>query len=94
MIEIIFLFCIRQDLSNTFLYNVFMEKRSFDANRIKELRVEHGLSQCQLSKILDIKQANISRWECAKVVPNVIDAWVIAEYFGVSVDYLIGKEVF
>lgn len=73
------------------MYNANME-RDFRANRIKELRLEHGLTQRELSKILDIKQANISRWEAAKVVPNVLDAWVLAEYFGVSIDYLIGKE--
>ena len=87
-------FCICQDESDTFLYNAGMERKDFGGNRIKELRLERGLSQRELAKVLDIKQANISRWEAAKVIPNVLDAWVMAEYFGVSIDYLVGKESF
>lgn len=71
-----------------------MERKDFGGNRIKELRLERGLSQRELAKVLDIKQANISRWEAAKVIPNVLDAWVMAEYFGVSIDYLVGKDFF
>lgn len=87
-------FCICQDEGDTFLYNVDMERKDFGGNRIKELRLERGLSQRELAKVLDIKQANISRWEAAKVIPNVLDAWVMAEYFGVSIDYLVGKDFF
>ena len=86
--------CISQDRIDTFLYNANIERKSFGKNRIKELRIEHGLSQRELSKALDIKQENISRWEAAKVIPNVLDAWSIADYFGVSIDCLIGKDAF
>lgn len=67
---------------------------NFDNNRIKELRLEKGLSQRELAKLTGIKQANISRWEAGIVVPNVLDVWVLAEFFDCSIDYLVGKEKF
>lgn len=64
----------------------------FKNNRIKELREEKGISQRELAKKVDIKQANISRWEAGTIIPNVIDCWKIANFFNVSIEYLIGIE--
>ena len=69
-----------------------MNKIDMTNLRLRELREEKGLSQRQLSKLVDISQANISRWEAGLIIPNVIDCWKLAEFFDVSVDYLIGKE--
>lgn len=63
----------------------------FSNNRIKELRIERGLSQRALAEKTGIKQANISRWEAGVVVPNVLDCWQLAEFFSTSIDYLVGK---
>ncbi len=63
----------------------------FSNNRIKELRIERGLSQRALAEKTGIKQANISRWEAGTVVPNVLDCWLLAEFFSTSIDYLVGK---
>lgn len=83
--------CICQELSDTFLYNLNME-RTFNNNKIKELRTEKGLSQRELARATQIKQANISRWEVGIVVPNILDVWKLADYFDVSIDYLVGKK--
>ena len=64
--------------------------KTFKGNRIKELREDLGLSQRQLAENTGITQVNISRWERALTVPNVLDLWTLAEYFNCSVDYLIG----
>ena len=66
--------------------------KTFKGNRIKELREDLGLSQRQLAENTGITQVNISRWERALTVPNVLDLWTLAEYFNCSVDYLIGKD--
>ncbi len=66
--------------------------KTFKGNRIKELREDLGLSQRQLAENTGIMQVNISRWERALTVPNVLDLWTLAEYFNCSVDYLIGKD--
>lgn len=65
---------------------------NFKNNALKELREEKGLSQRQLAILVDIKQANISRWEAGKIVPNVIDCWKLADFFDVSIDYLVGRD--
>ncbi len=69
-----------------------MTTLTFKGNRIKELRIEKDLSQGQLASLVGTTQANISRWEAGIIVPNVLDCWQIADFFDVSVDYLIGKE--
>lgn len=63
----------------------------FKNNRIKELRLEKGLSQRQLAQAVGIKQANISRWETGIVVPSVEECWILADFFRVSIDFLVGK---
>ena len=66
----------------------------FSNNKIKELRLEKGLSQRELATKTGIKQANISRWEAGIVIPNVLDVWALAEFFDCSIDYIVGKEQF
>ena len=64
------------------------------AERLKELRIEKGLSQEQLSKAIggSITPSAIGLWELKKRVPNIEAAMILAEYFGVSLDYLTGME--
>ena len=66
-------------------------KYTFENNRISELRQEKMLSQHQLAKELKTSQANISRWEQNIIAPSIIECWRIADYFGVSIDYLCGR---
>ncbi|MBO5102624.1 MAG: helix-turn-helix transcriptional regulator [Clostridia bacterium] len=67
-----------------------MEK-DFRDNRIKELREVSGITQRFLSLTTGIKQANLCRWEKGLNRPNVQDCWKLADYFGVSIDYLVGR---
>ncbi|MBE5758008.1 MAG: helix-turn-helix transcriptional regulator [Clostridiales bacterium] len=64
------------------------------SERLKELRIESKLTQKQLSDKLDgkIKQSSIARWEQGERVPGLDSAKLLAEYFGVSIDYLAGLE--
>ncbi len=64
------------------------------AERLKELRVEKGLSYSQLAKEIGVSYVSIGRWERNLRVPNIIDLKKIAEFFGVSADYLIGLSEF
>ena len=59
--------------------------------RIKELRLERGLSQLQLAKILKYTQSNICEWEKGTVEPKADALLSIADYFSVSIDYLLGR---
>ena len=62
------------------------------SERLKELRQEKGLSQRALARELKVSQAAIARWEAGLQIPTIEIAMVIAKYFGVSSDYLIGLE--
>ena len=60
------------------------------AERLKELREEKGLSLKQLSKEIGISDVAIGRWERKARIPNIEALIVIAKYFNVSADYLLG----
>ena len=59
-------------------------------NRIKELREDRDLRQIDLSNATGIDQKTISNYETGKTNP---DSWAIiklADFFGVTCDYLLG----
>ncbi len=58
--------------------------------RLKELRIEKGLTQTQLAKELRVNQRTISNWEVGERQPTLDTLEVIAKYFNVSYDYLLG----
>ena len=60
------------------------------ASRLYELRTERNLSQRELARQLNISQATIARWEANSQIPNVNYAIIIAKFFDVSTDYLLG----
>ena len=57
--------------------------------RIKELRLERGLSQENFGKLLSVSQDTISLWEQGKSVPTAEFLITIATNFDVSVDYIL-----
>ena len=58
--------------------------------RLKNLREEKRLSQSQLAKALNLSQAAISFWEDGLRVPNAQIIILLAQYFEVTSDYLLG----
>lgn len=67
-----------------------MEERNFQ-DVFKELRLEKGKSQDAMAKDLDVSPALISKWENNVSTPGPEMLEYIADYFNVSVDYLIGR---
>ena len=59
--------------------------------RLKELRKEKGISQLRLATELNTSQNTISRYETGEREPGIDELIKIADYFNVSVDYLIGR---
>ncbi len=60
------------------------------AERIKTLRNEMGIGQNLLAQELELSNASISYWENAKQEPSAQAIYKLAEYFGVSADYILG----
>ncbi len=59
---------------------------------IKAMRLTNGLSQSQLAKETGIPQNTISWIESDKGIANIFQIVKIADYYGISVDELIGRD--
>lgn len=61
------------------------------ATRIKELRNKRGFSTEKLGKAIGVSNASITRWERMQRMPSLENAFNLAHFFGVSIDFLAGK---
>ena len=61
------------------------------ASRIKQLRKEKGITQLELADGTKLGLSTIKQYESKKRVPDKHNLSVIANYFGVLEDWLIGK---
>lgn len=60
-------------------------------SRIRELRKDKKMTQEQLGEILNVSKASISGYENETREPDSKSLVKIAEYFNVSLDYLLNK---
>ena len=68
------------------------ERKNLFSVRLKELRLQHGFSQLELSEQIGIKQSSYSDWETGKCKPNYEGLEKIADFFEVSLDWLVGRK--
>ncbi len=57
--------------------------------RLRHLRREQNLSQVEMAKIFNVHQSAVCQWEGGRANPDFEKLKKIAEYFGVTVDYLL-----
>ena len=62
------------------------------AEKLKTLRREIDMTQNQLADVLETTQRKVSYWESGKIEPDLCSLWKIADFFDVSVDYLLGRK--
>ncbi len=62
------------------------------AKRLINLRENRNLYQKDIAKIFNVEQATVSNWEKGKRIPDSDTLIKIANYFNVSIDYLLGNE--
>lgn len=62
-----------------------------DLMRMKQLRKEKGVSQLKMALDLNMCQNTISRYETGEREPGINELIKIADYFEVSIDYLVGR---
>ena len=60
--------------------------------RLKELREEFSITQAQLAKEIGFAQNTISQWEKGYIEPSIEILIILANFFHVTVDYLIAKD--
>ena len=62
------------------------------AERFKELKMESGLSNEKLGKLLGVSHMTVCRWENGQTDIRSQELIKVAEFFGVGVLYLLGLE--
>lgn len=58
---------------------------------IQEIRQDKGLYQKDLAKLLNVSVATISHYESGINMPDIETICLLGDYFGVSVDYILGR---
>ena len=61
------------------------------SDRLKECRKKTGVSQEDAAKCLEIAYSTYRRYEQGGTEPTISEAARMAEFFGVSLDYLAGR---
>ena len=60
-------------------------------HRIRDLREDSDLKQKQLADLLQVHQTTYSDYELGRLNVQVSALHTLADYYGVSVDYLLGR---
>lgn len=58
-------------------------------DRIKQLRLDHGLSQAKFAKLIGASQGNVASWETGKTFPSALALRNIALKLGCSTDWIL-----
>lgn len=61
-------------------------------NKIRELREASGKQQKDIAIDLGVSQPTVSDWENGRKIPSAKSTSKLADYFGVSIDYLLGRD--
>ncbi|MBP9988458.1 MAG: helix-turn-helix transcriptional regulator [Ruminococcus sp.] len=69
-----------------------MPEKNIFIERLHSLMKDRSVTKNKLQKDLGLNKSNIVNWEQRGTIPSGDILNKIAEYFSVSVDYLLGKE--
>lgn len=61
--------------------------------RLKELRKKKHITQEQLAAIIGVERSSVGKYEGkSNIIPSTDVLNSLADYFGVSIDYLLGRD--
>ena len=60
--------------------------------KIKQARHDTGYTQEQISDLTGISQSNLAKYETGKLQPDLEKLGILADFYGVSVDWLLGTK--
>ena len=66
-----------------------MSQNEIIAKRLSELRKEKGVKQDEIAELLNVKRATIANYETGKRAPDYETIIKLADYYGVSCDYIL-----
>ena len=70
-------------------YSSQANKDALFPSRLRKLREEKGVSQAVLSAMLGVSKSTVGLWETGDTLPDARALYDMANYFGVSVDYML-----
>lgn len=65
---------------------------SIVSDQIVKLRKEKKLTQQDLADQMNVSTAAVCKWETGASIPDINTLCMLADYFNVSVDYILGRE--
>ena len=68
-----------------------ISKEKIDMSNLKKLREEKAYSQVKVQHLVGVSNSSIEAYEQGVRIPSLPVAYRIAEVFGVSIDYLVGR---
>ena len=68
-----------------------MKMENFLGKRLKELRIENKMTQKELATALGINSVTYLHYEKSQREPPLALLVAMADYFGVTTDYLLGR---
>lgn len=82
---------IAQKMASSFVDFLRKEFEKMFIQRLLSLISEKGVSRKQFYEDVQINKNQLKRWEDSGKIPNKTTLFVIAQYFDVSVEYLLGE---
>lgn len=68
-----------------------MYQESF-ASKLKKARINTGFTQREVAKEVKIPYSTIANWELGRTQPDIESIGILADFYGVSCDWLIGTK--
>ena len=59
---------------------------------LKFQRTKRNKTLKEVEQDTGISNSNLSRWECGKVLPSINFCVILADYYGISLDELVGRD--
>lgn len=61
------------------------------ASQFKKIRTENGFTQKQVADGISVAEQAYQRYEYGRTIPSALVLIALADYFDVSIDYLVGR---
>ena len=76
-----------------FIFRIVVDAMKKLAENLKYLRKQQNWTQEELAQRLNISRSQITKWENGDQIPDLVSLEKLSTLYGVSIDYLIGKEL-
>jgi len=75
------------------IFRIVVDAMKKLAENLKYLRKQQNWTQEELAQRLNISRSQITKWENGDQIPDLVSLEKLSTLYGVSIDYLIGKEL-